>query len=138
MAAIGLALGRGTLTSIALVLLALPQTLLIGDIIIEKTAFTLKRDINKPLPAGGRIRVSGHIKGYVNGVIDGEFTGVIDGEMGAVVRAKDTVEHLEQYYVLPQQPEEAPPSPDNSSQIVAVSPESDTQKEADHNEAQTK
>ena len=33
-AAIGLALGRGTLTSILLVLLALPQTLLIGDIII--------------------------------------------------------------------------------------------------------
>ncbi len=91
-AAIGLALGRGTLTSIALVLLVLPQTLLVGDIIIEKTAFTLKRDLNKPLPAGGRIRVSGHIKGYVNGVIDGEFTGLIDGEMGAVVRAKDSVE----------------------------------------------
>ena len=93
-AAIGLALGRGTLTSIGLVLLALPQTLLIGDIIIEKTAFTLKRDITRPLPTGGRIRMSGHIKGYVNGVIDGEFSGVIDGEMGAVVRAKDTVEQL--------------------------------------------
>ena len=82
-AAIGLALGRGTLTSIALVLLALPQTLLIGDIIIEKTAFTLKRETIKPLPTGGRIRMTGHIKGYVNGVIDGEFSGVIDGEMGA-------------------------------------------------------
>lgn len=91
-AAIGLALGRGTLTSIALVLLALPQTLLIGDIIIEKTAFTLKRETVKPLPAGGRIRMSGHIKGYVNGIIDGEFSGLIDGEMGAVVRARDSVE----------------------------------------------
>lgn len=97
-AAIGLALGRGTLTSIALVLLVLPQTLLIGDIIIEKTAFTLKRDLTKPLPAGGRIRVSGHIKGYVNGVIDGEFVGVIDGEMGAVVRAKDHVESVQEYH----------------------------------------
>ncbi len=90
-AEIGLALGRGTLISIALVLLALPQTLLMGDIIIQKTAFTLKREYLKPLPAGGRIRMSGHIKGYVNGVIDGEFTGVIDGEMGAVVRARDSV-----------------------------------------------
>ena len=98
-AAIGLALGRGTLTSIALVLLALPQTLLIGDIIIEKTAFTLKRETIKPLPSGGRIRMSGHIKGYVNGVIDGEFSGVIDGEMGAVVRAKDNVEQLREYKV---------------------------------------
>ncbi len=95
-AEIGLALGRGTLTSIALVLLVLPQTLLMGDIIIEKTAFTLKRENLKPLPAGGRIRMSGHIKGYVNGVIDGEFTGVIDGEMGAVVRARDNVIRVEE------------------------------------------
>lgn len=91
-AAIGLALGRGTLTSILLVLLALPQTLLVGDIIIQKTAFTLKRDLAKPLPSKGRIRMSGHIRGYVNGVIDGEFSGVIDGEMGAVVRPRDTVQ----------------------------------------------
>lgn len=93
-AAIGLALGRGTLTSIALVLMVLPQTLLIGDIIIEKTAFTLKRESAKALPVNGRIRVNGHIKGYVNGVIDADFSGVIDGEMGAVIRAKDNVEIL--------------------------------------------
>ena len=94
-AAIGLALGRGTLTSIMLVLLVLPQTLLTGDIIIEKTAFTLKRDIARPLPASGRIRMSGHIRGYVNGVIDGDFTGSIEGEMGAVVRPRDTVQQME-------------------------------------------
>ncbi len=104
-AAIGLALGRGTLTSIGLVLLALPQTLLIGDIIIEKTAFTLRRETVKPLPAGGRIRMSGHIKGYVNGVIEGDFTGLIDGEMGAVVRARDTVEQMRQNVPV----QEAPP-----------------------------
>ncbi|MCM1118086.1 MAG: MMPL family transporter [bacterium] len=91
-AAIGLALGRGTLTSIAMVLLMLPQTLLLGDIIIEKTAFTLKHEVAKPLPASGRIRMTGHIKGYINGVIEGDFTGVIDGEMGAVIRAKDVYE----------------------------------------------
>ena len=90
-AAIGTALGRGTLMSIALVLLVLPQMLLVGDILIEKTAFTLKRESTKPLPTAGRVRMSGHIRGYVNGVIDGEFSGVIEGEMGAVVRAKDTV-----------------------------------------------
>lgn len=92
-AAIGLALGRGTLTSIIMVLLMLPQTLLLGDIIIEKTAFTLKYEVAKPLPASGRIRMSGHIKGYVNGVIEGDFTGVIDGEIGAVIRAKDVYEN---------------------------------------------
>ena len=90
-AAIGLALGRGTLTSILLVLLALPQTLLVGDIIIQKTAFTLKRDLAKPLPSKGRVRMNGHIRGYVNGVLEGDFSGVIEGEMGAVVRPKDIV-----------------------------------------------
>ena len=93
-AAIGLALGRGTLTSIALVLLVLPQTLLVGDIIIEKTAFTINANLTKPLPANGRIRMNGHVRGYVNGIIDGDFSGVIDGEMGAVVRARDSVEDL--------------------------------------------
>lgn len=132
-AAIGLALGRGTLTSIALVLLALPQTLLIGDIIIEKTAFTLKHDTIKPLPSGGRVRMSGHIKGYVNGVIDGEFTGVIDGEMGAVVRAKDTVEPLEQFFAIPQQPEDAAPSPDRFSKPGDGSPEEPADGNAENN-----
>ena len=88
-AAIGLALGRGTLTSIALVLFALPQTLLLGDIIIEKTAFTIKRDFAKPLPSKGRVVMNGHIRGYVNGVVDGQFTGIIEGEMGATLRARD-------------------------------------------------
>lgn len=105
-AAIGLALGRGTLTSIALVLLALPQTLLVGDMIIEKTAFTLKRETIKPLPSGGRIRMSGHIRGYVNGIVEGEFNGVIEGEMGAVVRAKDRVEQLESFLPAPAPAEE--------------------------------
>lgn len=95
-AAIGLALGRGTLTSIALVLFVLPQTLLVGDIIIEKTAFTLKRDLARPLPASGRIRMNGHIKGYVNGVIEGDFSGIIEGEMGAVVRPRDVVKNIDE------------------------------------------
>lgn len=95
-AAIGLALGRGTLTSIALVLFVLPQTLLVGDIIIEKTAFTLKRDLARPLPTSGRIRMNGHIKGYVNGVIEGDFSGIIEGEMGAVVRPKDVVKNIDE------------------------------------------
>ena len=72
-------------------LLALPQTLLVGDIIIQKTAFTLKRDVTRALPAKGRVFMNGHIRGYVNGVLDGEFQGIIDGEMGAVVRPRDLV-----------------------------------------------
>ena len=103
-AAIGLALGRGTLTSIAMVLFALPQTLLVGDIIIEKTAFTLKHDFAKPLPSKGRVMMSGRLRGYVNGVVDGEFRGVIEGEMGATVRAKDYVKELAEDESTEQEP----------------------------------
>ena len=45
-ASIGVALGRGTLISIILVLFVLPQILLMGDIIIEKTAPTM--NITRP------------------------------------------------------------------------------------------
>ena len=89
---LGAALGRGALTSILLVLLVLPQTLLLGDLLIEKTSFSLKMEMTKPLPQTGKIRVNGHVRGYVKGVIDGDFSGVIDGELGAVVRMKDSVE----------------------------------------------
>ena len=40
-ASIGVALGRGTLISIILVLFVLPQILLFGDFIIEKTALAM-------------------------------------------------------------------------------------------------
>lgn len=91
-ASLGLTLGRGSLTSIILVLLVLPQILILGDILIRKTAFKLVKETNKTLPVSGKVLVNGRIKGYVNGVIEGDFTGIIDGEMGATVRAKDTVE----------------------------------------------
>lgn len=46
-ASVGLALGRGTFISIVIVMTVLPQLLLIGDKIIEKTAFTLKEKEKK-------------------------------------------------------------------------------------------
>ena len=41
---LGLALGRGTLTSIFLVMTVLPQLLILGDTLIERTAITLNID----------------------------------------------------------------------------------------------
>lgn len=49
---IGTALGRGTLISIVLVMGILPQILVIGDKIIEKTSFNLK-DIKEHIKLGG-------------------------------------------------------------------------------------
>ena len=49
---IGTALGRGTLLSIILVMGILPQLLVLGDKIIEKTSFNLK-DIREHIKLGG-------------------------------------------------------------------------------------
>ncbi len=79
-ASMGIALGRGTLTSIVLVLLVLPQILLLGDFIIEKTALTinLARETKETM---GRIRVTGHVRGYVQGEIDADVQGTFQGQM---------------------------------------------------------
>lgn len=79
-ASIGVALGRGTLISIILVLFVLPQILLMGDIIIEKTALTM--NITRPQrEVAGRVRVTGHVCGYVQGEIDADIQGTFQGQM---------------------------------------------------------
>ena len=79
-ASIGAALGRGTLISIILVLFVLPQILLMGDIIIEKTALTM--NITRPQrEVAGRVRVTGHVRGYVQGEIDADIQGTFQGQM---------------------------------------------------------
>ena len=79
-ASIGVALGRGTLISIILVLFVLPQILLMGDIIIEKTALTM--NITRPQrEVAGRVRVTGHVRGYAQGEIDADIQGTFQGQM---------------------------------------------------------
>jgi hypothetical protein len=85
-ASIGICLGRGTLISIALVMGILPQILLLGDVIIEKTAFTLKAHL--PLQSGsGTMRIDGHVRGYLSGVVDADFNGIVRGTISANLEA---------------------------------------------------
>lgn len=79
-ASIGVALGRGTLISIILVLFVLPQILLLGDAIIEKTALTMNLSRNQK-DVEGRVRIAGHVRGYVQGEIDADIQGVFQGQM---------------------------------------------------------
>lgn len=110
-ASIGVCLGRGTLISIFLVMGILPQILMLGDIIIEKTAFTLKARL--PIQSQtGNLLVNGHIRGYVSGMIDAEFSGVLHGTINAsvaagAVRSSDGAEASppEQALESPQPPE---------------------------------
>ncbi len=84
---VGLTLGRGTVTSIFLVMTVLPQLLLLGDAIIERTAISLNRDRSKRFNKG-TMRLDGHVRGHVSGFVDGEFKGVIHGSVDALIESK--------------------------------------------------
>lgn len=83
--AIGVCLSRGTLISIVLVLAVLPQILVLGDHIIERTSFELNRINLSSKAYSGTIRVQGHLHGQVNGILEGAFDGVIRGDMNAII-----------------------------------------------------
>lgn len=78
--AMGTALGRGTLISIFLVMFVLPQILLLGDTIIEKTALNINLSRERK-ELSGKMAVSGHVRGYVQGEIDADIQGVFQGDM---------------------------------------------------------
>ena len=84
---IGVCLGRGTIISIVLVMGVLPQILLLGDTIIEKTSFTIKKR-ERTQVKNSRMTVSGIVHGYVNGRIDAVVTGVIIGDVDAKIENK--------------------------------------------------
>lgn len=84
--AMGTALGRGTVISIILVVLVLPQILLLCDTFIEKSALNINfaREQKK---SEGRVIVSGHVRGHVNGEIDADIQGVITGDAELSVKS---------------------------------------------------
>lgn len=109
-AAIGTCLGRGTVISILLVLAVLPQILLVGDSIVERTSFAMKAPIDLSRinrSASGSMRVSGRVRGYVNGVIDAEIKGTLNGTLNAAVTSGTTIESAEPDYYLPQEASDA-------------------------------
>lgn len=83
---VGICLGRGTIISIVLVLGVLPEILLLGDTVIEKTAFNIKYPaLIQPSSASGRVYLDGKVRGRISGKIDAEVHGILEGEVTAVV-----------------------------------------------------
>ena len=90
----GECLCRGTLISIFLVMFILPQLLVLGDKIIEKTRFNIKYpEITRS--ARGTVFVNGRVRGQVHGMVDATMHGVIRGDVTAVVDV-DTLKTEEQ------------------------------------------
>jgi len=81
---IGQCLGRGTTISIILVMFVLPQILMVGEKIIERTSFEVSVPIK--LNRGfGTVRVDGFVRGQINGTVIGEMHALVRGEVAAVV-----------------------------------------------------
>lgn len=86
---IGQCLGRGTIISIIVVMFVLPQILLLGEKIIEKTSFAVSMPLKLERTVG-LMRVDGIIQGQINGTIVGEVHGLIRGEANLIVNMGKT------------------------------------------------
>ena len=95
---IGQCLGRGTIISIFITMFVLPQILLVGDTIIEKTAFVMNMPV-KPKTAQGLMRVEGMVRGNIDGVFTGYMRGIVRGNLNAFVENGELTELSEQELV---------------------------------------
>lgn len=82
---IGDCLGRGTIISIIIVMFILPQILLLGEKVIDKTSFTVSMPV-KSANTSGLIRVDGRVQGQINGYVLGEVHGIIRGDANLSLR----------------------------------------------------
>jgi predicted RND superfamily exporter protein len=97
---IGQCLGRGTILSIFTVMFVLPQILLLGEKVIDKTSFAVSIPL-KLERTYGLMRVDGVVQGQINGTVMGEFHGLVRGEanifvnMGKIEQQTDDGSSLE-------------------------------------------
>ena len=91
--------------SIILVLFVLPQILLLGDIIIEKTALTINLPQATRRDVSGRMIVNGRVKGYIQGEIDAEIKGSFSGSMQASFESRLLIGGKETELVMEYNPE---------------------------------
>lgn len=94
---IGKSLGRGTLISIFVTMFVLPQILLAGDKIIEKTAFVMNMPV-RTKNMTGLMRVDGLVRGRIEGTVTGTMSAIVRGNVSAYVEAGDVTQLTEEEY----------------------------------------
>lgn len=95
---VGQCLGRGTVVSIIMVMFGLPQILLLGERIIDKTSFKVSVPI-KAERLTGLVRVDGYVQGQINGFVAGEVHGVVKGDVTAIVKMGKIEQMQEEEYI---------------------------------------
>ncbi len=81
---IGKCLGRGTIISIIVTMFVLPQILLVGDKVIELTAFVMNMPLQTRQVAGA-MRIDGVVRGHIDGNINGVVHAVVKGNVSAYI-----------------------------------------------------
>ena len=99
---IGQSIGRGTIISMFLVLFVLPQILLIGGDLADKTSFAVPKMLKKK-ETSGRVFVDGRVSGEINGTVNGVIRASIDGDVRLKVLSGSVTDETE----TPAQSEEA-------------------------------
>ena len=81
-AGIGESLGRGTVISIFLVMLVLPQILLTGTAFIDKTSFSMPGvSVGEHRALTGKVFVNGMVCGHISGNVRGQICAMVDGDV---------------------------------------------------------
>ena len=78
---IGQSLGRGTILSMLLVLFVLPQILLVGGKVVDKTSFAVPKPMLRRREATGRVFVDGVVSGEIHGTVSGIMRANVDGDV---------------------------------------------------------
>ena len=92
---LGLNLGRGTIISVILVLFILPQLLLVGDKLVDKTSFKISLWDKNEKSSRGAMRISGRVNGEINGKVNGVIDAVIDGNVNVNLLSGEIYEEKE-------------------------------------------
>ena len=85
---IGKCLGRGTIISILITMFVLPQILLVGDKVIELSAFVMNMPI-RTTQRSGTMRIDGVVRGRIEGEVTGVVHAVVKGKIAAFVENGD-------------------------------------------------
>ena len=91
---IGQSLGRGTTISIILVLFVLPQILLLGGVLVDKTSFSMPK-VTVRSSVKGRVRVNGIVKGEVHGTVSGTMNAIVNGDVQLTVLSGNVTQEEE-------------------------------------------
>ncbi len=105
-AGIGQSLGRGTIISMFLVLFVLPQILLVGSGVVDKTSFAVPKVIRKR-ETSGRMFVDGVVTGEINGTVSGIMRASVDGDINLNLLSGSVSEQALPEHTPPTEPTKA-------------------------------